>query len=204
MATRTKTSTGTRRSRSKNSTKRSLSRDTGRQLRASNSKAARNGSDEMGQLKQPKSPMPPQHQQKPGLESKLRPRPNYQAPNYKGADKLKKKVALITGGDSGIGRAVAVLFAREGADVAITYLPEEQSDADETREAVAAEGQKAHLIAGDLIDPEFCKEAVEATVANSTSSLTTRRSNSTGNPWLRFQRNSGTVPFRQTYTATFG
>jgi len=78
---------------------------------------------------------------------------------------LKQKVALITGGDSGIGRAVAVLFAREGADVAITYLPEEQSDADETREAVVAEGQKAHLIAGDLTDPDFCKKAVEATVA---------------------------------------
>ena len=119
----------------------------------------------MGQLKQPKSPMPAQHQQKPGLESKLKPRPRYQAPYYKGAEKLKRKVALITGGDSGIGRAVAVLFAREGADVAITYLPEEQSDADETREAVVAEGQKAHLIAGDLTDPNFCKEAVEATIA---------------------------------------
>lgn len=109
--------------------------------------------------------MPAQHQQKPGLESKLKPRPNYQAPYYKGADKLKRKVALITGGDSGIGRAVAVLFAREGADVAITYLPEEQKDADETREAVLAEGQKAHLIAGDLTKPDFCEEAVEATVA---------------------------------------
>lgn len=109
--------------------------------------------------------MPAQHQQKPGLESKLKPRPRYQAPLYKGAEKLKQKVALITGGDSGIGRAVAVLFAREGADVAITYLPEEQSDADETREAVLAEGKIAHLIAGDLTDLDFCKEAVEATVA---------------------------------------
>ncbi len=109
--------------------------------------------------------MPAQHQQKPGLESKLQPRPSYEAPYYQGAEKLKQKVALITGGDSGIGRAVAVLFAREGADVAITYLPEEQSDADETRKAVAAEGQSAHLIAGDLTDPDFCKEAVKATVA---------------------------------------
>jgi NAD(P)-dependent dehydrogenase (short-subunit alcohol dehydrogenase family) len=109
--------------------------------------------------------MPAQHQQKPGLESKLKPRPRYQAPYYKGAEKLKQKVALITGGDSGIGRAVAVLFAREGADVAITYLPEEQSDADETRGAVAAEGRDAYLIAGDLTDSGFCKEAVEATVA---------------------------------------
>jgi NAD(P)-dependent dehydrogenase (short-subunit alcohol dehydrogenase family) len=74
-------------------------------------------------------------------------------------------VALITGGDSGIGRAVAVLFAREGADVAITYLPEEQTDAEETREAVEDEGGRALLLAGDLQDPAFCKGAVERTVA---------------------------------------
>ena len=89
-----------------------------------------------GKLKQPKSPMPPQHQEKPGLEAKLKPRPNYQAPMYQGAGKLKEKVALITGGDSGIGRAVAVLFAREGADVAFTFLKEEKRDADETKRAI--------------------------------------------------------------------
>lgn len=116
-------------------------------------------------MAEPKSPMPAQHQQKPGLESKLKPRPRYQAPYYKGSEKLKEKVALITGGDSGIGRAVAVLFAREGADVAITYLPEEQTDADETFEAITAEGQNAHLLAGDLTDPVFCKKAVASTVA---------------------------------------
>ncbi len=112
------------------------------------------------------SPMPPQHQRKPGLESKLDPRPRYQAPHYRGADKLKNKVALITGGDSGIGRAVAVLFAREGADVAFTYLPQEKSDADETVEAVEQEGRTALPLSGDLQDPKFCRRAVEQTVAD--------------------------------------
>ncbi len=119
---------------------------------------------EVGKLEQPKSPMPPQHQPKPGVEAELDPRPNYLAPLYKGADKLKDKVALITGADSGIGRAVAVLFAREGADVAFTFLKAEQRDADETKRAVEAEGQRAILIEGDLTDPNFCKQAVERTV----------------------------------------
>src|SRR5690349_10659920 len=105
---------------------------------------------EVGKLEQPKSPMPPQHQPKPGVEAELDPRPNYVAPLYKGADKLKDKVALITGADSGIGRAVAVLFAREGANVAFTFLKEEQRDADETKRAVEAEGQRAISIEGDL------------------------------------------------------
>lgn len=112
----------------------------------------------------PKPPYPAQHQEKPGLESELQPQPRYHAPGYNGAHKLANKVALITGGDSGIGRAVAVLYAREGADVAITHLPQEQSDAEETRKAVEAEGQRALLICGDITQPTFCRDAVAQTV----------------------------------------
>jgi len=113
---------------------------------------------------EPKSPMPPQHQEKPGIEAEMDPQPRYQAPLYKGAGKLKDKVAIITGGDSGIGRSVAVLFAREGADVAIVHLPVEQQDAEETKRAVEREGRKALLIAGDVSRLEFCREAVQKTV----------------------------------------
>jgi NAD(P)-dependent dehydrogenase (short-subunit alcohol dehydrogenase family) len=113
---------------------------------------------------QPKPPFPKQKLDKPGLETELEPRPRYQAPAYRAAGKLAGKLALITGGDSGIGRAVAVLFAREGADVAISYLPEEQSDADETKRAVEAEGRTCACIPGDLTDAEFCKDLVEQTV----------------------------------------
>ena len=115
-------------------------------------------------MAEPKPPFPPQHQTAPGLESKVKPRPRYEAEAYKAAGKLKGKTALITGGDSGIGRAVALLYAREGARVAITYLPEEQSDADETRRIVEAAGAQCLLLCGDLTDPKFCSDAVEATV----------------------------------------
>jgi NAD(P)-dependent dehydrogenase (short-subunit alcohol dehydrogenase family) len=97
------------------------------------------------------------------MERELRPRPLYQAPEYRGSGKLEGMVALITGGDSGIGRAVAVLYAREGADVAIVYLNEHE-DAEETRRAVEAEGRRALLIPGDVTDPAFCRDAVDATV----------------------------------------
>lgn len=110
--------------------------------------------------------MPAQHQKKPGIESKMKPRPNYLAPHYKGAEKLAGKVALITGGDSGIGRAVAVLFAREGADVAFTYLPAEESDAKETQTAIEGEGRRALRVKGDLQDPQFSKKVVESTIKN--------------------------------------
>ncbi len=119
----------------------------------------------MAKVKEPKPPFPEQQQEKPGIESKLDPRPRYQAPLYKGSGKLQGKVALITGGDSGIGRAVAVLYAREGADVAIVYLPVEQSDAEETRKAVEAEGRKCLLIPGDIGYETFCRQAVERTVS---------------------------------------
>src|SRR6185437_11858024 len=88
----------------------------------------------------------------------------YNAPLYKGSEKLKDKVAVVTGGDSGIGRAVAVLYAREGADIAIVYLAEEQRDAEETRRAVEKEGRRALLLPGDVTDPDFCRQAVESTV----------------------------------------
>ena len=117
-----------------------------------------------GKLEQPMSPMPAQHQPKPGVEAELNPRPNYQARQYKGSGKLEDKVALITGGDSGIGRAVAVLFAREGADVAFTYLKEEQRDADETKRAIEAEGAKAIALVGDVTDAKTCKRLVDQTV----------------------------------------
>jgi len=111
----------------------------------------------------PKNPMPEQKQSHPGLEKDIEPRPQYEAPNYKGSEKLADKAAIITGGDSGIGRSVAVLFAREGADVAIVYLPEEQPDAEETRQAVEKEGRRCLLIPGDVKDPNFCQQAVDQT-----------------------------------------
>jgi len=114
---------------------------------------------------QPRPPFPQQHQTGPGIESKLRPRPKYAAEDYRPANKLRDKVALITGGDSGIGRAVAVMFAREGAHVAISYLPEEQSDADETRAAIEREQRQCLMLPGDLTDARFCDEIVEATVS---------------------------------------
>jgi NAD(P)-dependent dehydrogenase (short-subunit alcohol dehydrogenase family) len=112
----------------------------------------------------PKPPMPSRHLEKPGLESELDLKPMYDAPHYRGSGKLDGLVALITGGDSGIGRATAVLFAREGASVAIVYL-DEDSDAATTEQAVNREGQRCVLIRGDVRDAAFCRSAVERTVA---------------------------------------
>jgi NAD(P)-dependent dehydrogenase (short-subunit alcohol dehydrogenase family) len=116
-----------------------------------------------GRQPEPKPPFPAQHQSRPGLEAEMEPRPRYEAPLYKGSEKLKDKVALITGGDSGIGRAVAVLYAREGAKVGIVYLPEEQQDAEETKQAVEKEGRECLLIPGDVTDAAFCRRAVAQT-----------------------------------------
>jgi NAD(P)-dependent dehydrogenase (short-subunit alcohol dehydrogenase family) len=104
-----------------------------------------------------------QHLDKPGHEYQLDPAPRYSAPFYRGSGKLEGKVALITGGDSGIGRAVAVLMAREGADIAITYL-EEHKDADVTRQAVEKEGRRCLVVRGNVKDPRFCNELVAKTV----------------------------------------
>ena len=111
-----------------------------------------------------KETLPPQHQgRQPGRESAMTPKPDYE-PRFRGSGRLEGKVALITGGDSGIGRAVAVLFAREGADVAIVYL-DEGDDAKEAARLVEREGQRCVAIAGDVGRPEFCAKAVETTVS---------------------------------------
>ncbi|MDQ3459895.1 MAG: SDR family oxidoreductase [Deinococcota bacterium] len=111
-----------------------------------------------------KRQQPPQEQdRRPGLETEMRPQPAFDRPDYKGSGKLDAKVALITGGDSGIGRAVSVLYAREGADVAVVYLNEHE-DAAETKRQVEEEGRRCLLIPGDIGDEGFCREAVEKTV----------------------------------------
>jgi len=108
--------------------------------------------------------MPPQHQdQQPGIESEMTPRPQAEDASYQGSGKLRGKVALITGGDSGIGRAVAIMYAREGADVAILYL-NEHGDAEETKRQVEQEGRRCLTIAGDIGDESFCQQAVQQVV----------------------------------------
>jgi NAD(P)-dependent dehydrogenase (short-subunit alcohol dehydrogenase family) len=122
-----------------------------------------NGAMQAGARRYPEPPLPKQHITKPGKEADLDLAPMFDAPHYKGSDKLKGKVALITGGDSGIGRAVAVLFAREGADVAVAYLNEHQ-DANDTKAAVEKEGRRCIVLSGDVADAAFCKAAVDRTV----------------------------------------
>ncbi len=112
---------------------------------------------------EPRPPLPAQHLEKPGNESDMQLKPRFSAPHYRGSGKLDGMCALITGGDSGIGRSVAVLFAREGADIAIVYLNEHE-DAQETQRHVEAEGRHCVLIAGDVRDAVFCEHAVQTTV----------------------------------------
>jgi NAD(P)-dependent dehydrogenase (short-subunit alcohol dehydrogenase family) len=116
-----------------------------RNTRPATRQAKRGAAPERRVRQYPRNPLPAQHQEKPGFEAELAPRPQYTAPHYRGSGKLEGRTALVTGGDSGIGRAVAVLFAREGADVAITHLPEEMEDAEETR-------------------PDFCEDIVQRTL----------------------------------------
>jgi NAD(P)-dependent dehydrogenase (short-subunit alcohol dehydrogenase family) len=141
-----------------------MARNTKRDRTRRTSKSKRPTAESRRIKQYPRNPLPGQSQDKPGLEHLLEPRPQYQAPHYRAAGKLDGKRALITGGDSGIGRAVAVLYAKEGADVAITYLSEEERDARETARAVAREGRRCLMLEGDLTDPDFCAHIVERTL----------------------------------------
>ena len=108
--------------------------------------------------------LPPQEQPEPGKEGLMNPRPEYRGEDYKAAGKLEGKVAIITGGDSGIGRSVAVLYAREGADVAILYLDQHQ-DAEETRSVVEQYGRRCLTFAGDVADRDVCRKVINETLA---------------------------------------
>jgi NAD(P)-dependent dehydrogenase (short-subunit alcohol dehydrogenase family) len=140
------------------------------QDRKDQAKAAQGGGDkpqkamQAGAREQPEPPLPQQHLEKPGIEAQMELKPRFDAPDYRGSGKLEGMVALISGGDSGIGRAVAVLYAREGADVAIVYLNAHE-DAQETQRCVEKEGRACLLIPGDVKDSGFCRDAVEKTVA---------------------------------------
>ena len=115
--------------------------------------------------KYPKPPYPAQQQAFPGLASAMDPLPDHGEESYNGSGRLQGRKALITGGDSGIGRAAAIAYAREGADVAINYLPEEETDAQEVIALIEAAGQKGIAIPGDITDYSFCEKLIEETVA---------------------------------------
>jgi len=130
--------------------------------RAGKGEGRKKGAVQAGATEEP-ARLPAQHLSKPGRESELELAPRFLAPGYEGSGKLRDCVAIVTGADSGIGRAVAVLFAREGADVAICYL-DEHADAEETKRHVEAEGRRALLVAGDVKDAAFCRQAVDKAV----------------------------------------
>jgi NAD(P)-dependent dehydrogenase (short-subunit alcohol dehydrogenase family) len=129
------------------------------QMKPSREPAERSVADD-----KPKPPFPPQHQERPGLEAQMTPKPEFEGRDYKAAGKLEGKVAIVTGGDSGIGRSVAYLFAREGADIAIVYLEEEHPDAMAVRDEIRKLGRRVLMIHGDVSDPQFCNRAVQQTV----------------------------------------
>ncbi len=137
-----------------------------RQVDAADAKSEKpeNGPMQAGARHYPEPPFPQRHQDKPGTEHTLDPEPMYDAPFYKGSGKLEGKVALVTGGDSGIGRSVAILYAREGADIAILYLSEDR-DAEDTKRLVEKEGRRCILISADVRDREDCEAAVKKTVS---------------------------------------
>jgi NAD(P)-dependent dehydrogenase (short-subunit alcohol dehydrogenase family) len=115
-------------------------------------------------LQRPKPPFPKQKQTMPGLTGRMTPMPDHGEDSYKGSDRLKNRKAVITGGDSGIGRAIAIAYAREGADILISYL-EEHEDAEETRRHIEAAGRKAVLVPGDVQDAAHCRKIIETAVA---------------------------------------
>jgi len=121
------------------------------------------GAMQAGARRYPEPKLPGQHLSKPGREADLDLAPMYKAPFYRGSDKLRDMTALVTGADSGIGRAVAVLFAREGADIALAFLNEAE-DAEETKRAVEDEGRRCILLPGDVADPAYCRDAVKKTI----------------------------------------
>ena len=144
---------------------RAIQREQDARDRAKSRKGGKSGGDkpvQAGTREQPEG-LPAQHLEKPGREADLELAPRFLAPDYKGSGKLEGMAAIVTGGDSGIGRAVAVLFAREGADVGIVYL-DEHRDAKDTKKHVEAEGRRCVIIPGDVKDSAFCDQAVEEVV----------------------------------------
>lgn len=150
---------------SKNSNKAKITASRQRKLQAqvSDKKTKHSYETETGAREYPVPPFPKQNIAKPGSEAVLKPEPMYDAPYYSGSGKLQDKIALITGGDSGIGRAVAVLYAREGATIVVLYL-EEKKDAELTKQMIEKEGRECLLIQGDVRDLEFCEKAVSDAV----------------------------------------
>ena len=146
----------------------------------------------------PQPPFPEQPQTPPGLASEMQPVPDHGEKSYKGHGRLTGKKALITGGDSGIGRAVAIAYAREGADVAINYLPEEEKDAAEVIALIKAEGRKAIALPGDIRDETFCQNLVEEAVSK------LGVVSSTGNPWKSSPQKTLTRRLKPTFMPPSG